>query len=385
MYCSADIDNTSVCQYVVACSAVACLDLCFHVCTQYVLLNAPVRPLDVSFCMSYVGHALYVGNCGYLCSCLFNCFSTCSRILSLLFASHFRPFLKNHDFPTRFRLCCVPRPLLWQTISVITFFFLGLVEHGSGLAGSTCWKPNIHPLNAQFWFCSWSVSEWWWWTFGKVYLDIVEAIIYLKIQGDAKCVCRDCVVLAHKTAVGIDRRELSLCLWSLIVGEECAINAMRYLLFSTCAFGNLSFTYFSSQSTQSVEIWRSTLPLLDKRMSTQSEEASNVHDFFRWMYFLPFCGLSLMVFEWTYGATIFVPGKLAKNVFPYSQSWNTWCDNGWYMFKKCTVGNVKVWTRSSWKRDFVQRSWYSGLGVLVGNIFSSNINRNLGSTLVQFG
>lgn len=202
----------------------------------------------------------------------------------------FDRFLKIHDFPTRFRLCCVPRPLLWQTISVITFLFLGLVEHGSGLAGSTCWKPNIHPLNAQFWFCSWSVSEWWWWTFGKVYLDIVKAIIYLKIQGDAKCVCRDCVVLAHKTAAGIDRRELSLCLWSLIVGEECAINAMRYLLFSTCAFGNLSFTYFSSQSTQSVEIWRSTLPLLDKHMSTQSEEASNVHDFFRWMYFCHFVG-----------------------------------------------------------------------------------------------
>jgi hypothetical protein len=34
----------------------------------------------------------------------------------------FDRFLKIHDFPTRFRLCCVPRPLLWQTISVITFF-----------------------------------------------------------------------------------------------------------------------------------------------------------------------------------------------------------------------------------------------------------------------
>ena len=110
MYCSADIDNTSVCQYVVACSAVACLDLCFHVCTQYVLLNAPVRPLDVSFCMSYVGHALYVGNCGYLCSCLFNCFSTCSRILSLLFASHFRPFLKKSRFSHTVQvvLCAAP-------------------------------------------------------------------------------------------------------------------------------------------------------------------------------------------------------------------------------------------------------------------------------------
>ena len=110
MYCSADIDNTSVCQYVVACSAVACLDLCFHVCTQYVLLNAPVRPLDVSSCMSYVGHALYVGNCGYLCSCLFNCFSTCSRILSLLFASHFRPFLKNSRFSHTVQvvLCAAP-------------------------------------------------------------------------------------------------------------------------------------------------------------------------------------------------------------------------------------------------------------------------------------
>ena len=132
----------------------------------------------------------------------------------------------------------------------------------------------------------------------------------------------------------------------------------------------------------------------DMKVNTSFVGQTHVHPKWRgfkcaWFFplnvFLPFCGLSLMVFEWTYGATIFVPGKLAKNVFPHSQSWNTWCDNGWYMFKICTVGNVKVWTRSSWKRDFVQRSWYSGLGVLVGNIFSSNINRNLGSTLVHFG
>lgn len=189
-----------------------------------------------------------------------------------------------------------------------------------------------------------------------------------KIQGDAKCVCRDCVVLAHKTAAGIDRRELSLCLWSQIVGEECAINAMRYLIFSTCAFGNLSFTYFSSQSTQSVEIWRSTFPLLDKRMSTQSEEASNFKCawFFPLNAFLPFCGLSLMVFEWTHGATICVPGKLAKNVFPYSQSWNTWCDNGWYIHVKKMYGRecesmdtvvLKTWFRSA---VMVFRPWRAG-------------------------
>ena len=385
MYCSADIDSTYICLSVCGCCS---LDLCFHVFTHYVLLNAPVRPLDVSFCMSYVGHDLYVGNCGYLCSCLFNCFSTCSRILSLLFASHFRPFLKNSRFSHTVQVVLCAAPTAVTNHIGDNIFFSGRAWFRTG------WVHMLETKNSSL---ERTILGLFMECFGMMVVDFWQSLFGHRwgnhILEKSKAMQNACAVTVSFWLTK-QLRELTAAHFHCVCDLKssglksaplmpCGIWYSQHARLATC----LSHTSAVNPPKvlryegQHFLCWTNACPPKVKRL-----QISNVHDFFRWMHFCHFVGWVWWCLNGHMVQQFLCPANWQKT---YSPTPNLGIHDvimgDTYMFKKCTVGNVKVWTRSSWKRDFVQRSWYSGLGVLVGNIFSSNINRNLGSTLVQFG
>ena len=180
------------------------------------------------------------------------------------------------------------RPPQWQTRSVF-FFRSGRTWFSSGRVHMLELKAklnnNFDTILVSSMGCFGIV--WWRW----INLEMVEAIINLKIQ------IRNACAMTASFWFTKQLRE--------VTGKQRVIHAMRYLLFSTCAFGDLSFRrfrYICNQSPQVLKINET------QNFNNYFVEQTHVHPqwkVFKHSWFFPFntfwlfCALSLLVFAYT--------------------------------------------------------------------------------------